>query len=704
MASPPDKSTTEIVQAVQTATDGDSRSPQSVSEQARTRLVQLFSPLSQARMTKRPHLTNTIEQRLRQAHIHTPVELYITQWVARATLATFVGFFAVATAVILTDSNILLTLWDFVTEAVPAAADLPSWLVTAGRLSADFLIVGVLVLSAIIIGPRVGIAVAAQWPRGQIYKRKRDINLVMPSTVGLMNALSVGGMNTLEIIDQIADSEEILGEAAIEFQRISSQIHNQNVDYKTAITRTADQTPSDQLSRFLNDFMSIVDSGGDVSEFLNTQKEKYIKQRKRNQKDVLNYLQLLGEVYVTLTILPLLLIVILVIMALLGDAQLVLLLLTVYGLLPILNGFYLLMVSTITPDGIGTGELSPRHDQLPADDGQGVKDLGLVAVYSSQHPIDLFTSIRRHELKHRLSQIAHNITQSFRQYPSYTLAVTVPLAAIVLLGLGLGGVLTLSISGLVADPVLQTALWYGLPLCLIGIPFSYYYESKVNRKQRITDTLTDDLKNLANKNNHGEPLVDALRIAGENSQTATASHFLTIHKKTTFGIPLSTALVSFNNKYSIPRVARSVTLIQRAHEASSRITDVLHTAADLSEIRDEIERERRSATNIQVAVVIISFLVFVGVLLVLETFFVDVIENTVSQGGGDLQGRFADFGEGLGSDVLSTLYIHAALLQGTCAGLTAGYAQTGDILRGLKYSIALTIVVFIAWPAATVLV
>lgn len=703
MSSPSGRSTNEIIQTVRTEIEDPETEDTSVSDRLQLRLVKLFSPVSQAAMASRAHRVSRIEDRLQQANIAIPTEVYITRWISRITLTLLGGAMFMITALILTGNNVFLTLWTIATGAFEVSVTVPSWAVTAGVFSAHLALISIVVLLSFMIGTRLGIAVAAQWPRTEIYKRRRDINLVMPSTVGLMNALSVGGMNTLEIIDQVADSEEILGEAAVEFRKMSNQIHYHNVDYKTAITRTAEQTPSDQLSRFLNDFMSIVDSGGDVSEFLENQKDVYVKQRKRSQKDVLNYLQLLGEVYVTLTIFPLLLLVILVIMALLGDAQLFLLLLSVYAVHPILNGFYLLLVSTITPDRIGSGKLTPPHSQIPTDDGQGIRDLGITTIYSSRHPYKLFKSIQRQEFKHRLHTLSHNITQSFRQHPSYTLLVTGPLVVCLLTGLLLSGILASSVSGFIEQSLVQTALWYGLPLCVLGIPFSYYYERKVRTKSRITDTLTDDLKNLANKNNHGEPLVDALRIAGENSQTATSTHFLTIHKKTTFGIPLSTALVSFNNKYCIPRVARSVTLIQRAHEASSRITDVLHTAADLSEIRDDIERERRSATNIQVAVVIVSFLVFVGVLLVLETFFIDVIEGTLSESDGNLSGRFADFGGGLGSDVLSTLYIHAALLQGTCAGLTAGYAQTGDIYRGLKYSIALSLIVFIAWPVATTL-
>jgi Bacterial type II secretion system protein F domain. len=171
-----------------------------------------------------------------------------------------------------------------------------------------------------------------------------------------------------------------------------------------------------------------------------------------------------------------------------------------------------------------------------------------------------------------------------------------------------------------------------------------------------------------------------------------------MYKRVTFGSSLGTVLIEFNNRYRIPRLARSVTLIEKAQETSDQITDVLTTAADLSEIEDELEREKRTRTRMQVVIIGISFVVFVAVLLMLEEFFIETIVDVM---GESEDTKVVTLGS-LEPAVLSMLYLHAALIQGCCAGLICGYVQTGRAYTGLKYALGFVTFTFLAWAAVGV--
>uniref|UniRef100_UPI000B17AC60 hypothetical protein n=1 Tax=Gulbenkiania mobilis TaxID=397457 RepID=UPI000B17AC60 len=76
----------------------------------------------------------------------------------------------------------------------------------------------------------------------------------------------------------------------------------------------------------------------------------------------LETLELFGEMYMTLSLFPLLLIILLVIMSMLGEASEFMLYATVYALIPLVGVAFLVLVSTVKRDEPGDG-------YLHADDG-----------------------------------------------------------------------------------------------------------------------------------------------------------------------------------------------------------------------------------------------------------------------------------------------------------------------------------------------
>ena len=527
--------------------------------------------------------------------------------------------------------------------------------------------------------------------------RKREINVLLSDSISFMYALSVGGMNQLEILQAMAKADDTYGEVSKEFQSIVLETEYFDTDYRTAIRTQALETPSDELSQFLTDMLSIIDSGGDMTDFLEDQKEKYMRTAKQEQEQLLDTLELFGEMYMTLSLFPLLLIIILVIMGMMGEAQTYLLYGTVYGLIPIIGVAFLVLVSTVTQDRVGDGYLQPDDaDAVNTQEGIGVFNPGLVEQYTGEFGV--FDQIKRREGTHELMEILRAPHLFFRDHPRMVLVVTFPLSVIVLLGALVTGQLPLSLSAMKTNPVYGTFIWVYLPMYINFIPLAIFYEWNVRSRRGILGNLSENLRKLASANDTGMTLLESVKVVSETSSDKLATEFETLHAKVNYGTDLKAALREFNNKYHIPRLARTMKLISEAQEASSQIQNVLSTAAQASENQDDIDRERKTRARMQMVIIIMTYVTLLGVMALLKLQFLDVMSGlTSAASGASNSGPVGNFGSGVDTQTLSMLFFHAVTLQALVSSFIAGYIRDVDLISGVKFAVVLSSVALLVW-------
>ncbi len=545
-----------------------------------------------------------------------------------------------------------------------------------------------------IIGFVIGFGSLVSVPYFRAGGRKREINVLLADAISFMYALSVGGMNQLEILRAIAKADDTYGEVAREFQSIVLETEYFDTDYRTAIRNQSLETPSTELAQFLTDMLSIINSGGDMTSFLEDQKDKHIRTAKQEQKKMLDTLELFGEMYMTLSLFPLLLIIILVIMSLTGGSQTTLLYGTVYGLIPLIGMGFLVLVSTVTQDEIGDGYLNPEEgEDVSVDKGIGVFNPGLVERYTGE--FEVFNKIKRREGTNELMNILKAPHLFFRDHPKLVLVVTVPVTALVLIGAVVTGNAPLSEQAMIDEPVYGTFLWIYVPVYLNFLPLAVFYEWNVRSRRTVLTDLSENLRKLASANDTGLTLLESINTVAETSSGRLSQEFRTMHAKVNYGTSLKDSLREFNNKYHIPRLSRTVKLISEAQEASSQIQDVLSTAAQSSENQDEIDRERKARTRMQMAIIIMTYLTLLGVMALLKIQFLDTMSGLGGSGGGES----SDFGGNINVNLLSMLFFHAVTLQAIISSFIAGYIRNVDLISGVKYAVALSTVALIVWIA-----
>ena len=653
-----------------------------------------FYPLYDRLFSDNSDFVGDVEEKLAQARMADTVELYISRALAIGVLS----------GVFLWIVGMLLGWLLFGTGLIPIGDGLlfpePSVEALATALNA-LQIPALVFFSGILfgaIGFTLGFGALIAVPYSRASSRKREINMLLPDAVSFMYALSVGGLNQLEILEAMAKADDTYGEVSREFQTIVQETDYFDTDYRSAIRHQAMTTPSDELSQFLTDMLSIINSGGDMESFLDDKKEKHMRTAKQQQEMTLETLELFGEMYMTLSLFPLLLIIILVIMQMIGEGDMMMLYATVYGLIPLTGLGFLVLISTVKQDEVGDGYLMPEEgsERLQMNQQQGLLSLGLVERYTGNFQI--FDRIKDREGTYETVQILRSPHRFFKQNPTYTLALTVPLALVIVGTAVVNGSVPTSWTGMTERPVWSTFILVYVPVYVVLLPLTIFYEWNVRSRMGVISGLSDNLRKLSSANDTGLTLLESFRTVSETSSGRLSKEFKTLHSKVNYGMSLREALVEFNNKYHIPRLARTVKLISKAQEASSQITDVLRTAAVASENQDDIERERKSRTRMQVVIIIMTFLTLLAVMAILQTQFLETMDGLA---GGEDTGELAGGGgfsvDAVNPDLMSLLFFHAVTMQAILSGLVSGYIRDADLLSGAKFVIVLVSISLGVW-------
>ncbi|MFC7027959.1 type II secretion system F family protein [Halomicroarcula sp. GCM10025324] len=527
-------------------------------------------------------------------------------------------------------------------------------------------------------------------------ERKREINMLLSDSVSFMYALSLGGLNQLELLEAMAKADDTYGEVSREFQAIVRETKTLDVDYRTAIKNQMDHSPSDEFREFLVDMLSVIHSGGNMTKFLEDKKHKYMRTAKQEQEQTLDVLELLGEMYITISLFPLLLIIILVVMNMLGNASTMMLYITVYALIPTIALAFLVLVTSIKRDEFGDGYIKPRDSSiwLDTEGRSGITNLGFITSFTGTYYIfDRIAAKRGLEETVALLRKPHVF---FRDNPLYTFALSVPAAVSLVAAAALSGTVPTSWSGVVARPVWSTFVYVYIPLFLTVTPMAVFHTWNQRSRRAILGNLSDTLLKLSSVNATGATVLESIKTVSETSSDKLAEELRIIHHKVHFGMSLKESLIEFNNKYHMPQLARTVKLITKAQEASSHIAVVLATAANASENADDLRRERHSRSMMQVAIVLMTYVTLLGVMALLKVQFIDVMADfgagaAVGSAGG------MSLGGAIDADLLSLMFFHAVTIQAVFAGLISGYLREASLRAGAKYVVVLLALSLTVW-------
>jgi len=391
-------------------------------------------------------------------------------------------------------------------------------------------------------------------------------------------------------------------------------------DVVTAIRHLSETTPSEKLKIFLEDLLSVIESGGDMAEFLSLRVRLYQEEARFEQKQFLTVLSLVAEAYVTLFVAgPLFLIIIMVVMGMTGGSAVLQLSLVTYATLPIGSLIFIVFIDLISIRAERT-ERFTSEKWLHA-----YPDVSIVEKKNEEQQVQQLKKYDR--IRSLVNHIRHPM-DSFVTNVNHTLYITVPIATLYIVSVFLRVPLYKDVDvylGVVDDHII-------IALLIIMVPYAIFHLIWSRKAEGIQSMVPDFLERLSGINQVGLTIAQAIAIMVNTNLGLLSYEIRRIKRDMDWGANFTEALMRFEERISTPAIARTVTLITKASEMSGQISEVLSIASSDAKMSEALKRERISEMFIYTAIVYLSFFVFLFVVAVLTTQFLPLLTNITSSG------------------------------------------------------------------------
>ncbi|WP_424359408.1 type II secretion system F family protein [Methanocella sp. MCL-LM] len=660
---------------------------------------------------KRKERYYQLQKQLRQAHMAQSYEVYVSVAYLSSIIAGIVGaMFGLIVGFLL--RGVIINSFSMTNLHMP---DSMSWVFPFASIIV--LLVTTILLGA--LGYIITFSIFLLIPSFNASDRKSRINKGLPSAVTFMYAMSKGGADIITILRSLYEAETTYGEVSREIGFVIRDMDYFGNDLRAALINCANQTPSDLLQDLLSNLLSVIDSGGDVTTYLNNKVEQYRMRIALDQKSFLEILGLIAESYVTCFVAgPLFIIIMSSVMTIMNGGSPMILYIIIYAVLPLGSVIFIVMISMMTPQDDETPRpfevnVITQYDMLPEN----------AADASAEKKKTAELNKARENLKFK--QFTKNPLEWVRKDPINVLAISMPVAIILvllLIGLTFGNMTQAfaDVSTFQKNLAMGKGEWTTDPLIIYGpiigyfddlivyfllislTPLAFFHESKNMRERKIASEMPDFLKKLASTNETGMTLTQSINLIS-NSNFGTLSKEVTkIHKDLLWGTDVNTALKRFANTLRTSSSTRVITLITKASESSGDIKDVLNIAANDARANELMRKERFDGMLIYVVIIFISFLVFIYCVYTLTSSFIPVMASAAGAATSAASGSAAratasqaTFIKAFNPEDYVRLFFHSALIQGFFAGLLAGQMGEGKWMSGLKYSLIMVVIAYV---------
>jgi len=242
-------------------------------------------------------------------------------------------------------------------------------------------------------------------------------------------------------------------------------------------------------------------------------------------------------------------------------------------------------------------------------------------------------------------------------------------------------------------------LFIGLGI-MIG-PYAFYSSSKQKNIREIERRLPDFLRDVAEAGRFGMTLADAIVVASSGRYGELTPEIKKMAAQIEWGVTAGETLRLFSERVNTPLVKRVVTIVIKASDAGGSVADVLSMVAHDTKEEQFSAAERRLQMSTYLAVIYISFFVFLVTIIILNLTFLPKIRLA----GTNVAAAAAEAGieGGIGGASLDVTAIPsiqicfflAVMAHAIGDGVMAGVLQTGSVADGMRHSIIMLILGFL---------
>ncbi|MCK4456665.1 MAG: type II secretion system F family protein [Thermoplasmata archaeon] len=236
-------------------------------------------------------------------------------------------------------------------------------------------------------------------------------------------------------------------------------------------------------------------------------------------------------------------------------------------------------------------------------------------------------------------------------------------------------------------------------LVIMG-PYGFYMQKKLKEVAAIEGRLPDFLRDVAEAGRFGMTLADAIVVASTGRYGRLTAEIEKMAAQIQWGVPASEALKLFNERVKTPMVSRVVSIIVKSSDAGGDVADVLTMVSHDAKETQLTEYERSIAMSTYIAVIYISFFVFLVTIAIINATFLpkmlEASESLTTSGDGD--GGAVD--SPLASDLpnivesIKLAFFLAAIIHAVGDGLLAGVLDNGRVISGFRHSFLMLLIGF----------
>ncbi|MEF8808676.1 type II secretion system F family protein [Natronomonas sp.] len=639
------------------------------------------------------------ERTLRTAAIGTPYREYAT----KTYLFTLGSAFAGAVLGVYAGAAALAAVRTLGVPAVPSLGlftNLPdlSWVpslpgIPERVVTFDGTVFIVFLGSSALLGILAGVtAYTIRWklPEVRSDTRRRQIDAGMPRMVAFIYALTRGGMAFPDVMRALARNDGVFGEGASEVGIAVRNMDLFNVDLVTAVKGLSQQTPSNQFERFSENLGSVLQSGRNISTFLNEEYERYREEAEEQQEEILELLATTAEVYVTTVVAGMLfLVTILLIIGLTAGDTLLLIQLIAYIILPAGNLLFLAYLAEITQP-LRASRDGNRVLAAEAETGTARQNIEADGGYTRAESPANHDRLRAYDRLRNLRNTLTSPIQSAINKPVLVFYVTVPIAVAITAYRLPTALADGSIDPRALDDIVVQAVLF------LMATFAVVYETSKRRLRRLEESVPDLLERLASLNEAGIAVVSSFDRVRNSDIAALDEEVDRIWRDIQWGATVAQALERFETRVQTPSITRVVTLITNAMRASNEIGPVLRIAAEQARADQRLRRQRRQEMFTYLVVIYVSFVVFLIVIMALDYVLIPNLPDTGAIGGsGAGAGSFLSGFESGDEDAYRLAFFHTAIIQSALSGLVGGMMGAGSIKDGVKHSTIMLTITYI---------
>ena len=268
---------------------------------------------------------------------------------------------------------------------------------------------------------------------------------------------------------------------------------------------------------------------------------------------------------------------------------------------------------------------------------------------------------------------------------------------------------------------LNTAWFIPLIVIALSIGWSQFWIDffvSARRQKELESMFPEFVRNLVGSVKSGMPISKAIIYVSKTDYGALTPFVVKLANQVEWAIPVHKALTNFANETKNGVIKRSIATVIEAEISGGNIEDVLETVTNsVIEIK-KIKLARKAGIHSQLVQSYIIFMVFLGVMIVIQNLLIPYIAGMeskniegVSEGGMALTSSalggairpieidYSSLGAFIGTlgawlTSIRGVFLALALIQACFAGLVLGKLAEGDIKSGAKHSLILMTVAF----------